>query len=129
MTPSTEKIAASPPVKDFRRQDVPIALFQWVVGSSWRKEQGVYAAKFTLHLNNSGHNHESADFLADDSIACKIGDDHMKVIKDMTIANSSPKDILIYLRQKFPGDYFRPRTVYNARQKVCEKYLDSRSPL
>ncbi|KAG2190699.1 hypothetical protein INT47_007675, partial [Mucor saturninus] len=32
-----------------RRTDCP---FKWVVGSSWRKEQGVYAAKFTLHLNN-----------------------------------------------------------------------------
>ncbi|KAG2195511.1 hypothetical protein INT47_002707 [Mucor saturninus] len=84
-----------------RRTDCP---FKWVVGSSWRKEQGVYAAKFTLHLNNSGHNHESADSLASHSIAYKIGDDQMKVIKDMTIANSSPQDILIYLRQKFPGD-------------------------
>ncbi|KAG2207176.1 hypothetical protein INT47_012229 [Mucor saturninus] len=109
-----------------RRTDCP---FKWVVGSSWRKEQGVYTAKFTLHLNNSGHNHESADSLAGHSIACKIGDDHMKVIKDMTIANSSPQDILIYLRQKFPGDYFRPSTVYNARQKIREEYLDGRSPL
>ncbi|KAG2206314.1 hypothetical protein INT47_007328 [Mucor saturninus] len=63
--------------------------------SSKFTEQGVYAAKFTLHLNNIGHNHESADSLAGHSIACKIGDDHMKVIKDMMIANSSPQDILI----------------------------------
>ncbi|KAG2196458.1 hypothetical protein INT47_012659 [Mucor saturninus] len=109
-----------------RRTNCP---FKWVVSSSWRKEQGVYAAKFTLHLNNSGHNHESADSLAGHSIACKIGDAHMKVIKDMTIANSSPQDILIYLRQKFPGDYFRPSTVYNVRQKIREEYLDGRSPL
>ncbi|SAL94902.1 hypothetical protein [Absidia glauca] len=91
-------------------------------------QDGLRLRQFTLVMENSGHCHAPVDTLSGHSRACVLDNEQQKIVKEMTESGSGTLEIVSYLQIKYPSQAFRPKTIYNARQKIRRNYLDGRSP-
>ncbi|SAM02762.1 hypothetical protein [Absidia glauca] len=109
-----------------RRIDCP---FKWKTSLKTVFQDGLRLEQSTLVMENSGHCHSPADTLSGHSRACVLDDEQNKIVKEMTETGSGAVAIVSYLQNKYPTQSFRPKAIYNARQKIRRNYLDGRSPL
>ncbi|SAL95008.1 hypothetical protein [Absidia glauca] len=103
--------------------------FKWKTSLKTVFQNGLRLEQFTLVMENSGHCHSPADTLSGHSRACVLDDEQHKIVIEMTETGSGAVEIVSYLQNKYPTQSFRPKTIYNARQKIRRNYLDGRSPL